>query len=217
MNVGAIASHVPTHQSKTHTTRGAVQVFRDLTRNRESFRERKMEHDTFVTNLPRVRLKACVGPTCVYATRVNAHMVAQLSNRTLSSIKRHNYSKQALQQYEEEQEMARKQGYARNPLVRDQATLIIDKVNDMIETVVRTCPFPGVIRPPLLNQPYTPQGDASNRRWLSGAPEGAVSSNWAEREAMAQKERLSGVEGTIVRWVRLCWCGVGFGGVRRSG
>lgn len=35
---------------------------------------------------------------------------------------------QALQQYEEEQEAVRKQGYARNPLVRDQATLIIDKV-----------------------------------------------------------------------------------------
>jgi hypothetical protein len=35
--------------------------------------------------------------------------------------------RQALQQYEEEQELARRQGYARNPLVRDQATLVIDK------------------------------------------------------------------------------------------
>lgn len=48
----------------------------------------------------------------------------------------------------------------------------------------------------------TLKDDASNRRWLSGAPEGAgQSSNWAEREVLAQRERLSGVEGTIMRCV----------------
>lgn len=74
-------------------------------------------------------------------------------------------------------------------------------------------PFQSVYSVPIIQSTHapTPQGDASNRRWLSGAPEGAGStSNWAEREAMAQKERLSGVEGTIVRCVR-CFVGLFLG------
>ncbi len=137
----------------------AVPVFRDLTRNRESFRERSMEHDTFVTNLPRVRailaVHMCVlwrggGIDCVVWCVVRAHVCVQIHHHRHVAFlldcvwcvvrARVRVSKcittntppfprsKALQQYEEEQELARKQGYARNPLVRDQATLIIDKV-----------------------------------------------------------------------------------------
>jgi hypothetical protein len=63
MNQNQTDAHTHTHHIRLSP---AVPVFRDLTRNRESFRERTMEHDTFVTNLPRVRFldfffnRACV-------------------------------------------------------------------------------------------------------------------------------------------------------------
>lgn len=154
---------------------------------------------------PRVRPPR---PTLLYS--ITTHLISPLIfPPTPHTTHQHH---QALQQYEEEQEAVRKQGYARNPLVRDQATLIIDKVWGCLgggwgsfgsDGETRAIQFRLILN---LFIPYPqsyakpPQGDASNRRWLSGAPEGAGStSNWAEREAMAQKERLSGVEGTIVR------------------
>jgi hypothetical protein len=91
--------------------------------------------------------------------------------------------------------------------VRDQATLIIDKVMTWLEWF--DCTFTPFNAIPPTHTDLPKMGDASNRRWLSGAPEGATASmSLAEREALAQKERLSGVEGTIVRCVGVRGCGV---------